>query len=133
MTLTHKLAALAAGVTLALGVGTAQAYTLEERVVGCIETQATLDLVFEAYSEGVDRALVESIFLDDPEEIPAQRYVVATIIEALYGIPDGAKLVSLEAYQVATFSSCIQIIGAGFMEAPTANTTSAVGKTRKGV
>lgn len=134
MKLNHKLAALAVGASLVLGLGTAQAYTLEERVLGCIETQEVLDLVFEAYAAGTEKALTQALFVEEVDILPAQRYVVATVIEALYLIPKEVQLPSLEQFQTATFSSCIQIIGTGFIDPPEADTGEVIKKpTRRDV
>lgn len=104
-----------AGVALALGLGVAQAYPLEDRVMGCSQVQPALDAAYTMRVDGQPIEVVQAVLVNDPELLPAHRFILQGIVETLYAIPV-EQLPKFENYRVLSFSVCLENIGAGFVE-----------------
>jgi len=101
--------------TLALGVGAAQAYPLEDRILGCSQVQPALDAAYTMRVDGQPIEVVQAVLVDDPELLPAHRFILQGIVKTLYDIPV-EQLPKFEHYRVLSFSVCLENIGAGFVE-----------------
>lgn len=110
-----KMTCSLAGVALALGLGAAQAYPLEDRIIGCSQVQPALDVAYVLRTDGQPVEVAKAVLVDDPELLPAHRFIVQVILKTLYAIPS-TQLPKFEHYRVLSFSVCLEKIGAGFVE-----------------
>lgn len=110
-----KMTCSLAGVVLALGLGAAQAYPLEDRILGCSQVQPVLDAAYILRMDGQPVEVAKAVLVNDPELLPAHRFIVQMILKTLYAIPS-EQLPRFEHYRVLSFSVCLENIGAGFVE-----------------
>ncbi len=95
--------------------GAVQAHPLEARVLGCMQAQPVVDAAYDVRVNDVPIEVAFNILVEDPTLSPAQRFIVANLVQTLYSI-EVEHLPTYEHYRVLSFTICVESIGNGFIE-----------------